>query len=105
MIYAPHILQKKVISPIERDEFGRITNNPTENWVEICRCRCDDNSTKEFRAENGGVYRPNYHAVCERSGIVPGDVVRCMDGLQVRGQGEVFMVKNTNYYSYTEIWM
>lgn len=105
MMYAPHILQKKVVSPIERDEFGRIINKPSEEWVDVCRCRCDDNSTKEFRTENGEVYRPNYHVVCETNSIKSGDVVRCMNGISVRGQGEVFMVKNTNYYNYTEIWM
>lgn len=105
MIYSPHILQKKVFSPAFRDEFGRIINSPSEEWVYVCRCRCDDNSTKEFRTGNGEVYRPNYHVVCEKNGIMAGDIVRCIDNNSVRGQGEVFIAKTTNYYDYTEIWM
>lgn len=105
MMYTPHILQKKVTSTVIRDEYGRIVNEPSEEWVDVCRCRCDDNSTKEFRTENGEVYRPNYHVVCERNGVAAGDVVRCLDKDAVRGQGKAFMVKTTNFYDYTEIWM
>jgi hypothetical protein len=34
-----------------------------------------------------------------------GDEVRCMDGDSVRGQGEVYTVKSTNYFNYSELWM
>ena len=107
MIFAPHKLQVKVITPLENDEFGRpIPGTGGEDWQDVCSCRCDDNSTKEFTSENGSVYRPNYHVVCgERISLKAGDEVRCMDGETVRGKGEVYMVKNTNYFNYSEIWM
>ena len=107
MIFAPHILQVKVTTPMETDEFGRpIPGTGGESWQDVCRCRCDDNSTKEFTSENGDVYRPNYHVVCEKKiSLKAGDEVRCMDGENIRGTGEVYMVKNTNYFGYSEIWM
>lgn len=62
MIFAPHILQVKVITPMDKDEFGRpIPGTGGESWQEVCKCRCDDNTTKEFSSDNGSVYRPNYH--------------------------------------------
>lgn len=107
MIFAPHTLQVKVIIPMETDEFGRpIPGTGGESWQDVCRCRCDDNSTKEFTSENGEVYRPNYHVVCEkRISLKAGDEVRCMEGENIRGTGKVYMVKNTNYFSYSEIWL
>ena len=82
MIFAPHILQVKVITPMDKDEFGRpIPGTGGEYWQEVCKCRCDDNTTKEFSSDNGSVYRPNYHVVCEkRITVKAGDEVRCMDG-------------------------
>lgn len=107
MIFAPHILQVKVITPMDKDEFGRpIPGTGGESWQDVCKCRCDDNTTKEFSSENGSVYRPNYHVVCEKKITVKaGDEVRCMDGDGVRGQGEVYTVKSTNYFNYSELWM
>ena len=107
MIFAPHILQVKVITEMERDEFGRpIPGTGGEDWQEVCKCRCDDNSTKEFTSVNGEVYRANYHVVCEkRISVKEGDEVRCIDGDNVRGLGEVYMVKCTNYFNYSELWM
>ena len=58
MIFAPHILQVKVITPMAKDEFGRpIPGTGGESWQEVCKCRCDDNTTKEFSSDNGSVYR------------------------------------------------
>ena len=107
MIFAPHILQVKVITPMDKDEFGRpIPGTGGEYWQEVCKCRCDDNTTKEFSSDNGSVYRPNYNVVCEnRITVKAGDEVRCMDGDGVRGQGEVYTVKSTNYFNYSELWM
>lgn len=107
MIYTPHILQLKVITPPELDEYNRpIPGTGGEEWNDVCRCRCDDNSTKEFSSENGQLYRPNFHVVCERNiDVKAGDCVRCMDGESVRGEGKVYMVKNTNYLGYSELWM
>ena len=107
MIFAPHILQVKVITPMDKDEFGRPIPGPAgESWQEVCKCRCDDNSTTEFSSHNGTVFRPNYHVVCEkRITIKAWDEVRCMDGESVRGQCEAYTVKSTNYFNYSELWM
>ena len=96
MIFAPHILQVKVTTQMDTDEFGRpIPGTGGESWQDVCKCRCDDNST-----------RPNYHVVCEKKiSLSAGDEIRCMDGENIRGTGEVYMVKNTNYFGYSEIWM
>ena len=130
MIFAPHILQIKVITPMDKDEFGRpIPGTGGEYWQEVCKCGCDDNTTKEFRSENGSVYRPNYHVVCEkRITVKAGDEVRAIwdrglkatttdmgegtlvitsitKDIDVRGQGEVYTVKSTNHFNYSELWM
>lgn len=103
MMYAPHILQKKLINT-SNDEFGRPIFGE-EEWIDVCFCRCDDNITQEFKSENGEVYRPKYHVICEKCDIKAGEFVRCMNNEDVRGDGEVYMVKNTNFFDYTEIWM
>lgn len=103
MFYTPHKLQKRTTAET-RDEYGRIAGTE-ETWEDVCPCRCDDNTTQQLTSENGEVYYPKHHVVCPSNGIVAGDYVRCMDGEHVRGEGEVSMVKNTNYYRYTEIWM
>ena len=107
MIYSPHILQIKVVKPLDKDEFGRpIPGTGGESWVDVCACRCDDNSTKEFTSTNGSVYRPNYHVVCTgRISVKEGDSVRCMSGDVVRGEGLVYMVKNLNLLNYSEVWL
>ena len=49
MMYAPHILQVKQVLPFQEDEFGHaIPGTGGEQWVTLCRCRCDDNTTKEL---------------------------------------------------------
>ena len=107
MYYSPHILQVKVVKPLDKDEFGRpIPGAGGESWVDVCKCRCDDNSTKEFSSDNGSVYRPNFHIVCAGAvSVKAGDVIRCMNGKVVRGQGEVYMVKRLNLLNYSEIWV
>lgn len=117
MIFAPHILQVKVSIPLKKDEFGRpIPDTGGETWNNVCRCRCSDNTTKEFKSANGEVYRPNYHVVCEkRISVKAGDEVRCINvndnyseymcETGVRGSGKVYIVKNTNYLGYSELWM
>ena len=38
MIFAPHILQVKVITPMDKDEFGRpIPGTGGEYWQEVCK--------------------------------------------------------------------
>lgn len=107
MIFAPHILQLKVTIPHQKDEFGRpIPGTGGEEWRNVCVCRCDDNTTKEFTSENGQVYRPNFHVVCgEKVNIKTGDHVRCMSSVSIRGEGKVYMIKTTNSLNYSELWM
>lgn len=107
MLYAPHILQVKVITPPDKDEYNQsIPGTGGESWQDVCPCRCDDNATQEFTSDNGQVYRPDYHVVCGQPvPVKAGDCVRCMDGDAVRGQGEVYRVKSTNYLGYSELWM
>ena len=105
MIYAPHTLQKKVVSEESTDEYGHpVVGEST--WVNIGQCRCDDNTTKEFKSENGNVYRPSYHIVSPRNTIKANDDIRCLnsDG-SVRGEGKVYVAKSNNYLNYSELWV
>lgn len=107
MYYAPHILQVRRAAALENDELGRPMPSLEGEWVDVCKCRCDDNTTKEFRSENGSVYRPMFHVVCEgRHGVRAGETVRCLnqDGT-VRGEGKVYLPKSLNLLPYSEIWM
>ena len=104
MIYAPHALWKKITTE-STDEWGHpIVGEST--WVYICPCRCDDNTTKEFKSENGNVYRPSYHIVSPRNTIKANDEIRCLnsDG-SVRGEGKVYVAKSNNYLNYSELWV
>lgn len=105
MIYAPHILQRKVVSQ-SRDELGRVITDGREEWETLCRCRCDNNSTKTFTSVNGSVYRPYYHVVCEgKPAIAEGDYIRCMDGNAVRGEGVVYNRDPKNWFNNLEVWI
>lgn len=107
MIFAPHTLTIRRSTELQRDEYGRPVPQTAESWIDVGRCRCDDNTTKEFTSDNGHVYRPAYHIVCD--GIIDikaGDVVRCLDVEgKVRGEGKAYIVKKMNYLHYTEIWV
>lgn len=105
-MYAPHILQKRIPAEYTRDEFGRTIIAAGEEWVTVCSCRCDDNTTQHFTTSTGEVFRPDYHVVMDgKVDIKAGDFIRVMDGDNVRGQGEVSMVKRTNFFNYSELWM
>lgn len=106
MMYNPHILQKKVPATETVDEYGHPVISGEDYWVTVGPCRCDDNTTKEFKSENGDVYRPSYHIVAQRNDLKANDDIRCInsDG-SVRGSGKVYMVRNTNYFNYSEIWV
>lgn len=104
MFYAPHILQvKRVVT--ENDEFGR-PQNTVMKWEDVGHCRCDDNSTTELRSENGIIFRPKYHVVCDGSIFIStGDYIRCLNGDVIRGEGAVYAVNRTNKLNYAEIWI
>lgn len=57
MIFAPHILQVKVITPMAKDEFGRpIPGTGGEYWQEVCKCRCDDVSAEKKVWLSGNIW-------------------------------------------------
>lgn len=98
------MLSKRTVSN-GKDEFNRPVKGQ-ESWSQICRCRCDDNSTRDFDDGNGRVFRPSYHIVCEgNADVKAGDYVRCQNGDVTRGEGKVYMVTRANYFSYTELWV
>lgn len=105
MIYSPHILQLKS-SVSGRDERGKPIKS-TDSWTTLCVCRCDDNTTKEFKTEDGKVYRPSFHVVCSgKVSVKVGDEIQCVTNTGiVRGSGKVYDVKNLNYLNYSEIWV
>lgn len=107
MIYAPHILQVKRPSPILKDEYGRpLPGSGEDTWQTVCPCRCDDNTTKEFKSDNGVVFRPAYHIVCEgQHGLAVGEYARCLCGNDVRGEGTIYNAPRPNYFNYSEIWI
>lgn len=124
MIYAPHTLYLFRRQDPRRDEFGKCSETMSLRAGEkqyVCPCRCDDNTTREFRSADGTVYRPLYHIVCDLSDEVsrgvferidPGTEVECeFRRLDAPGHGRnpiigrVYMVKRTNYFNYGEIWI
>ena len=105
MIYAPHTLYKKKVGKIHLDSLGKPIA-PTEEWVLIGPCRCDDDTTQELVSENGKVYKSRYHVVYDfNAEVTEGDEIRCTDGNGcVRGAGLVGRVKHTNYLRFSELW-
>ena len=108
MIYAPHIMQVKVTSDMERDEYGRpIPNTGGESWQEVCPCRCDDVSAEKKVSVNGKTYDFNYKVVFDKtSDVEPGTEVRCLnsDG-SIRGEGIAKNPLEANYFPYRVIWL
>lgn len=106
MIYAPHILQKKVVLAIENDEYGQPIFDDSNDWEDVCVCRCDDKSTEWRSSENGSAYITNHYVVCDgKVDIKEGDYVRCVGDGVTKAEGEVYMVRVKNYFGYTEIYL
>lgn len=108
MYYAPHILQKRVASQSSVDEYGRpVRGEEQTEWLTVCRCRCDSNSVVELTDENGKVFKPELHVVCEgnRPDITVSDYVRILEGEDVIGNGKVLRPKKLNYLPYAEFWI
>lgn len=109
MHYAPHTLQKRTPPAETTDEYGRpVVADGSEEWTDVCRCRCDHSDDKEFRLDDGTVVRPEYRIVTDGNapGVSVGDIVRCVraDGT-VRGEGRVVNTKTLNYLPYAEIYV
>lgn len=108
MIFAPHILQVKVITEMERDEFGRpIPGTGGDSWQEVCKCRCDNLSADKKTSINGVLYDFKHKVVFDKQQKVEaGTEVRCLnfDG-SIRGEGVVKSPLETNYFPYRVIWL
>lgn len=101
MFYAPHSLYLKTFR-VEHDEngFSKRDSQPTLTYV--CKCRCDDDNTTEVTDERGHVFRAAFHIVADKCNLKRGDVVVVKE----RGcEGQIRVLKTTNYYNYTEIWI
>lgn len=104
MYYAPHTLYKKV-EMTTRDEHNRIVSS-SEEWQQICPCRCDDNTTQKFEDENGRVYIPKHKIVCERANVTEGEEVQCLDeNGEIRGEGRVLNAPKCNYLNYMVLYV
>lgn len=101
-----HKLYQKVKGEPQRDEYGRLTDEGSEEWAEVCGCRCDDADDREISTPNGELFRPTYHIICEGKVNVPcGADIRCMDGDTIRGEGTVKKRKALNFLNFTELWI
>lgn len=105
MFYAPHKLMKKSTSEVLRNEYNEVVHSDVE-WKEIGVCRCDDNTTEHFQTDNGDVYIPKYHIVCDKCNVSEGDEVKVynQDG-SYRGGGKVFNAPKCNYLGYMSIYV
>lgn len=108
MYYAPHLLQKRLSTTPALDEYGReIVGDSAEEWLDVCRCRCDNNSDREVMTPDGKVVRPDFRVVFDANNVnvAPGDYVRCLNrNGSVKGDGRVLRMKTLNYLSYGEMY-
>lgn len=107
MIFAPHILQIKIVSSLFFDE----DMNPIrgkEEWKEIGVCRCDDISAEKKISISGSLDDFKYKVVYDKSvkALTTGTEVRCLnpDG-SIRGEGIVKSPVEINYLPYRIIWL
>lgn len=105
MMFAPHILQVKIVpSPAFDADMNPIPGQA--EWKEIGPCRCDDNGATKQISVNGVVRDYNYHIVYEGDRIEAGTKVRVIEESgDIRAEGEVIKPKRCNYFSYSEIWL
>lgn len=104
MIFSPHTIQKKVITGATIEKGNPIKGS--ESWINVGKCRCDDNSQQKQISVNGVLIIYNYHVVHEGERIDVGTEVQCLDeNGNIRGSGIVVKTGKCNYFSYSEIWM
>lgn len=105
MIFAPHILQVKIVSPPTFDADMNPVAGKAE-WKEIGPCRCDDNGARKQISVNGVVVDYNHHIVYEGEKIAAGTQVRVLDESGgIRAEGKVIEPSTCNFFSYSEIWL
>lgn len=100
MFFAPHKLYKKS-QTIQRDEDGFPCASSGE-WEFVGMCRCDDDNNTELMDERGNVIRASYHIVANKCSINRGDIVKVEEK---DCEGQVKVLKSTNYYNYIELWI
>lgn len=109
MLYSPHVLQKLVALPPAVDEYGRpVKDSATEEWLNVCSCRCDHTTTREVVNPDGKPCHSEWHIVCacRRPAVAPGEMLRCVeDDGNVRALGTAISIKTLNYLDYAEIYM
>ena len=104
MLYSPHILKKKFVNKVV-NKYNEVISS-SEEWKEMGRCRCDDNSTEHFTTDNGSIYTPKYHIVCDKCQISEGDEVKVYsDDGSYRGGGKVYNASKCNYLGYMSIYV
>ncbi len=108
-MYSPHLLYVKTTPLMEKDEFGR-TKRPESQpeWKCVGACRCDDASITEVTSDNGEVFRPSYHIVCDNLATVKmGDVVRVLwlKDYSFRAEGVVRNITTCNFLDYKSIYL
>ena len=104
MLYSPHILKKKFVNKVV-NKYNEVIGS-SEEWKEMGRWRCDDNSTEHFTTENGSIYTPKYHIVCDKCQISEGDEVQVYsDDGSYRGGGKVYNAPKCNYLGYMSIYV
>ncbi len=104
MYYAPHKLYKR-IDNVVRNEYNEVISQSQE-WKLLGDCRCDDNTTEHFETENGKIYTPKYHIVCDKCHVSAGDYIKVLnaDGA-VRGSGKVYNSPKCNYLNYMDVYV
>ena len=109
MMYAPHLLYVRRDPKPVKDSLGRSIRPAGDPvWELMGACRCDDSGKTEVRSDNGELFRPSYHIVCEGDvSVEAGDVVRVMwaDGLRRRAEGVVRNVTGCNFLSYKSVYL
>lgn len=106
MIYTPHILRLWNPGTSSEDEDG----NPITTgggYVNLCRCRCDDNGQNKMVGVAGEGIVYNHHIVMAEKVILRvGDKVDVLneDGSQ-RASGEVKKFTILNRLQYAEIYL
>jgi hypothetical protein len=103
MIVSNHILQIKGTSKLDADGYAI----PGSDYTDYCKCRCDDNSNKEFKSEDGHVYTPAFHIIYEGAKSLPeGTEIRILYSERtVKGEGTVYRKKEFTMFNYVELWM
>lgn len=106
MIFQPHTLHVFHESKPTFDDEGHLIFTKDSGWIQLCKCRCDDNNTTKQISVNGQLYNYSYHIVYQGAKLESGTKVKCLDkDGAVRGEGEIVKCNKTNCLNYTEIWV